>query len=386
MKWTVRILRSVVFMLLLQLLCIPAVSAEAGETYDFESQYETLLEQSGANELFSLLPEEGQTILSENGMEGIDQDALLNLNFFDFLQVLWSSVKQSWTAPFSLFATCMGVILLCALLNSLRSSFQESSTGRVFSVVAVIGMASAVILPISRRITESAAVIQDMSKFLLSFVPVYTGIVTASGKPVSATAYNACLVGIAQVIAQLAATVLVPLLGIYLALCLIGSASHEIKVEGITQTVKKAVILSLSFLLTIFVGLLSIQGSVAAAADSVALKTVKFAAGAFLPVVGGAISEAMNTLQGCMGVIRSCVGGFGILAIAASILPPILSILLMQLSLWLSAGVADTLEVTPLSSLLRSASSVLSLLFGILLVFAMLFIVSLSMMLALTSG
>ena len=325
-------------------------------------------------------------MLEKNGIQGADQASLLELNFFDFVGVLWGSIQKAWAQPLALLGTSMGILLLCALLNSMKSTFNESSTGKIFSAVSVIGMASAVILPISQRITESASLIQKMSEFLLSFLPVYTGVVTASGKPLSATAYNASLVGMAQVISQLAATVFIPLLGIYLALCLMGSTSACIQVDGIANAVKKTVIVALTCCLTLFVGLLSVQGSVAAAADTVALKTVKFAAGTFLPVVGGAISDAMNTVQGCLGLVRSCVGGFGILAILASFLPPVISILLMQLALWLSAGAADTLHVSPLASLLRSASSVLSLLLGILLVFAILFIVSISMMLALLGG
>lgn len=373
------------FLSLFLALSFSSVSAE-GTDEGWEDTYETLWEESGADGLFSLLPQDGQDLLEENGIQGADQASLLELNFFDFVGVLWGSIQKAWAQPLALLGTSMGILLLCALLNSMKSTFNESSTGKIFSAVSVIGMASAVILPISQRITESASLIQKMSEFLLSFLPVYTGVVTASGKPLSATAYNASLVGMAQVISQLAATVFIPLLGIYLALCLMGSTSACIQVDGIANAVKKTVIVALTFCLTLFVGLLSVQGSVAAAADTVALKTVKFAAGTFLPVVGGAISDAMNTVQGCLGLVRSCVGGFGILAILASFLPPVISILLMQLALWLSAGAADTLHVSPLASLLRSASSVLSLLLGILLVFAILFIVSISMMLALLGG
>lgn len=373
------------FLSLFLALSFSSVSAE-GTDEGWEDTYETLWEESGADGLFSLLPQDGQDLLEKNGIQGADQASLLELNFFDFVGVLWGSIQKAWAQPLALLGTSMGILLLCALLNSMKSTFNESSTGKIFSAVSVIGMASAVILPISQRITESASLIQKMSEFLLSFLPVYTGVVTASGKPLSATAYNASLVGMAQVISQLAATVFIPLLGIYLALCLMGSTSACIQVDGIANAVKKTVIVALTFCLTLFVGLLSVQGSVAAAADTVALKTVKFAAGTFLPVVGGAISDAMNTVQGCLGLVRSCVGGFGILAILASFLPPVISILLMQLALWLSAGAADTLHVSPLASLLRSASSVLSLLLGILLVFAILFIVSISMMLALLGG
>lgn len=372
---------------LLVLLLTPlAVWAEEDGGEDFDELFSELLEESGANELFGQLPEDSQALLRENGIDGVDQDAILSLNFWDLLRGGAAGLKAAAGQPLLLLTTSLGVILLCALLDSFKSSFAAQSHERVFSVVSVICVSAAVIGPIAQAILRTAELLREMSGFLLSFIPVYVGIVTASGKPVSGAAYNACLVGTAEVISRLAATVLVPLLGVYLAICLMGAASREIDMQGISKLVKNVVITALSLLLTVFVGLLGIQGTVAAAADTVTAKTLKFAIGSFVPVVGGAISEALGTLQGCMGVIRSAVGGFGIIAVAAAFLPPVLSILMMQLALSIAGGVGETLGVRQVSGLMKSASSVLSVLLGILLVFAMLFIVSISLMLALSAG
>lgn len=361
-------------------------SGDGTETEDFQQLYDSLLEESGAGDLFRLLPEEPKKLLEENGITGIDQESILSLNFWDLIQGGWTGLKASAQAPLIMLTATVGVILLCALLDSLKSSFSVQSHEGIFSVVSVVCISSAIVVPIAQMILKTAALLKSMSEFLLSFIPVYVGIVTASGKPVSGAAYNACLIGTIEVIARLAATVLVPLLAIYLAICLVGAASREIDMQGISKVVRNVVITSLSFLLTIFVGLLSIQGTIAAAADTVTMKTMKFAIGTFVPVVGGAISDAFNTVQSCMGVIKSTVGGFGILAIAAAFLPAIISLLLMQLSLAVAGGVADALGVKQVGGLMKSASGVLSILLGILLVFAMLFIVSVSIMMALSSG
>lgn len=356
------------------------------EAAAFQEQYDALLHESGADALFSQLPEDGQKLLEENGVDGVDQESLMGLSFWDVLGGIWSGVKSAAARPLTMLATSIGVILLCALLNSMKSSFQNPSFERIFSVMSVISLASVVILPIAQMITKTAALLKEMSGFMLGFVPVYVGIVSVSGKPVSAMTYNACVVGVAQIISRIASTVLVPLLAIYMALCLIGAASQEIGMEGISKAVKKVVTVALTFFLTVFVGLLSVQGTIAASADTVTLKTAKFAVSTFLPVVGGAIGDALNSIQGCVGVIRSTVGGFGIVAIAAAFLPSVITLLLMQLSLTIAGAVGEALGVDRVSSLMRTASSVLSLLLGILLVFAVIFIVSISLMLSLSAS
>ena len=155
--------------------------------------------------------------------------------------------------------------------------------------------------------------------------------------------------------------------------------------QPVSKLVQNGAVTLLTLLLTVFVGLLSVQGTVAAAADTVTTKTLKFAVSSFVPVVGGALGEAMNTVQGGLGLIRSAVGGFGILAAAAAFLPELLSILMMQLALSAAGAAADVLGVKEAGGLMKSASSVLSLLAGMLMVFGMLFVVSLSLMMAMSA-
>lgn len=149
---------------------------------------------------------------------------------------------------------------------------------------------------------------------------------------------------------------------------------------------KKVVIWTLGFLLTIFVGLLTIRGIVAGSADTVATKTTKFLLGSFVPVVGGALSEALNSVQGCMGVIRSSVGSLGIIVCVLTFLPLLLTILLLMGTLHLSAGVAELMSVEKVGGILKSAASVLSLIFGIILMFALLLVVSVTILLLIGMG
>lgn len=380
-----------IILYVLLLLVIGSCSVYAEETMDFftdemQEQYKELLENSGANDLFTLIPDEAQELINENQINSISPDSLMGINFFSFVKSIFISAKKTISRPLTILLSCIGVILLCSMLNSLKSSFNNSSYERVFSVVSVMCISTTIIIPIAQMITKTAEVIKQVSTFILSFVPVYVGIITASGKPISAVSYNISLISIVQVISRISASVLVPLLAIYLAFCLIGATSTEINIEGIARSVKTIVILVLSFLMTIFVGLLTVQGIVATSSDTVAIKATKFALSAFLPVVGTAISEALNSVQGCMGVIKSTVGGFGIVVIVATFLPSIVSVLLMQFSLSISASISEMMDTPRITSLLRSAASVLSLLLGILLVYFVLLVVSVTIMLTLSTA
>lgn len=395
MKYILKKVRIIIPIFIILILSVSHVNAEnywgeAGEINELEEeitkQYQELLGQSGAEELFSLIPDDARGTLEKNNIDTITPDTLIDIDIFSFIKGIFVTVRDSATKPLSMLLSCIGIIMLYALLNSFKSGFNDGSYERVFSVVSVICISSAIIMPIAQMITKAAELIKQISSFILSFVPVYVGIITASGKPISAVSYSVSLIGAVQVISRIAAVVLVPLLAVYLAFCLIGATSTQISIDGIARSVKNAVIVSLGFLMTVFVGLLTIQGIVASSSDTVTTKATKFAISTFLPVVGSAVSEAFNSVQGCLSLIKSTVGTFGIITLIAAFLPSIIAILLMQLSLSISSGIGDMLQCSRITSLLRSASSVLSLLLGILLIFFILLVVSIGIMLTLAGG
>lgn len=374
--------RLLVFIFAFTLIFFYAASPAFALTSEVD-EYDELIKSSGADRLFWLLPDETQEILTENGINGVQSEELIQLSIADVFHSILSGVMKNIKLPLTVFISCLGVILLSALLNSFKSTF--SAYENVFSAVSVICVSAVVMAPIAEIILSLSKLIENISNFLLSFIPVYVGIVTASGKPLSAAAYSATLLSTVEVVSRVACTVLVPLLGIYLAFCLIGSITDRVNIAGVARSVKTIVVTALGFMLTIFTGVLAIKGIVASSADTVAMKTAKFAVSAFLPVVGSAVSEALSSVQGSVNVIRSTVGVFGIVAVAAAFLPSIILTFLMQMSLSLSFGVSDCLQTHAITRLLDAAKSALSLILGILIVFAALFIISAGLMLTLKS-
>ena len=371
--------------LFLTIFAVP-VCAQESETIDNQQIMEEQLEISGADELYDQIPDSANEILENNGIDGINPDSLIGLSVGDFFQTLWDMVKSEIHLPLRIFITMIAVVMLCSLFRAFQATIAEKSYTNAFTVVSVLTVCAVMMSPIVDCITRASEAIRECSNFIVSFIPVFSGIVAASGKPITAAGYTSALVGTIQIIAQIAANFLVPLLGMYLAFCMVGSINDNINISGITATVRNVVIWTLGFLLTVFVGLLTLKGLVAGSADTVATKTTKFLLGSFVPVVGGALSEAYNSVQGCMGVIRSTVGSLGIIVCFLTFVPILLTILLLMGALHLSAGISELMSVEKVGSILKAGVSALSLIFGIILMFALLLIISVTILLMISTG
>lgn len=347
---------------------------------------EDILSESGADELYDMLPEETQNLLSEKGIESADAEALLDFSFSDLLGMIWDGVTDAASAPVKLFAAGAGLALLCSLTAQVGGTLREDSFSGLFHAASVL-CASAVIFPIVTGLFQTvSSILQSTGGFITAFVPVYSAILAASGQPVSAVLSETALLAVAQIISVVSSSVLIPLLTVYLALCMVGAVCPDLCMDGVTGAVKGIVTVAAGFLMTVFVGLLSLKGSLAGAADSVTLRTAKFAASAVFPVVGGAVSDALSSVQGSMSLLRSSVGGFASVAVMVMLLPPILSLLLTQAAMSAAAAVARILHADKVAALYQNAASAVSLLCGLTAVSGVLIVVSLGILIRAAGG
>ncbi len=377
MNWAVKLLA---ILFLLAGLSIPA--AAQSQEIDLQSQMDAV----GADELMDQLPGDAQELLDSAGVDGIDYKQLLSLTPAQFFHSIWQLVLEKLKQPMTTFCAVLGTVLLCALLDCLKTSLWEGNLSSVFSAVAAVCTSAAIAVPIINCITTTAGAIRDCSNFILAFVPVFSSVVTAAGQPVTATTYTVFLFGACQVVSQVVSGTLVPLMGIYLALCIVGSLTPGIDVVSVAKVIKSTVCWSLGFLLTIFVGLLSLQTVVASGSDTVVAKTAKFLIGSFVPVVGSALSDAFVATQGYMKLLKATVGAFGTLVAALTFLPIFLQTSIWYLTVNLTAAISSMLGIKQVSDILKSASAVLGVLIAVSLCVALLVIISTSLVLMASTG
>ena len=104
--------------------------------------------RQGRDELLGNLPQDAQSLLDDTGITGIDYKQLLSLSPKDFFQAVWQLVLERVRMPLTVFGSVLGTMLLCALLDSLKTSLWEGTLSSVFSAVAVVCIATSIIAPI----------------------------------------------------------------------------------------------------------------------------------------------------------------------------------------------------------------------------------------------
>ena len=198
--------------------------------------------------------------------------------------------------------------------------------------------------------------------------------------------YNVLLFGACQGISSLLQAAFVPVISCYLSLAIVTEVVPQMGLAGIVSGFKKLITWALGLTMTLFVGLLSLQSAVAGGGDNVAVKTTKFMISSLIPGVGGSLSELFMATQGCVQLVKSTVGAAGIVIAVLTFLPVLLRVALWQLVTAAGGIVGEMLGAGELSRLLKSVGSALSVMLAITLDYAMLFIVSTSLMILAFKG
>ncbi len=351
---------------------IPVSAAETDSTQSqddamFQEYYEQQAEDSGANDLPNYLPDDTKSQLDQMGISGVDWNSIQSIQpnsvFSQILKMLGEGVQ----APMKALLSLLGIMMLCALLNSMKINLGEKNMGGIMNLIGTLCICMVVITPIVQSIVKLTGVIQGASTFMLACIPVLVGIMIANGQTVTASSYNLLMLGTTNSISFLSAHFLAPCMNIFLGFSVVSAISPTLRLNTLCNTISKIVKWVLGFCMSVFTGLLTIQSLLGGSVDVNTNRTLRVVVSSFVPVVGSALGEALSTVQGCIKVLKGGVGAFGVLAVVFMFLPILIECLLWQMTLTVCAGIGDVFDLKEITSILNAASKVMSMMLAILL-------------------
>lgn len=359
---------------------------QATEDTSTQEIYESQLEDSGANSLIDNLPKDAQDQLQDLNISSPSWEELNSLSFGElFMKIISMAGEQSKT-PISVAAAVLAVVLLTALLDNFKQPFGAKPLGSVADAVTTLLISTILIFPIVTTIGKCANIISVSTAFMFAYVPVLVGIMIASGQATGATSYYYLMLGAGQVVNQVSTNLLIPFLNIFLGLSVTCSITPTLKLEGICQLISKITKWVLTFAMSLFVAILTFQTILSSAADSTGLRAARFAISSFVPIVGGALSEAFLTVQGCVKMLKSGVGIFAILGSALVFLPVILECVCWSITINISTICAEVFDLPQPAKILKSVGLVVNTLIAILLCVMTIFIISTAIILTVGGG
>jgi stage III sporulation protein AE len=327
---------------------------------DIINEYDGYLPESQKGSLYDFISGEKKFSLKE-WFRGI-----LNFAFHEFIvngKLLGSLILLT---VFSMF------------LQALQNSFEKSTISKVaysivFMVLIIIALNSFHVV-----IDYTNNAIETMIQFILALIPLLLALMATSGGVISAAFFHPVILFMMNTSGLFIQYVVLPLLFLSALLSIVSILTEHYKVTQLAGMLRNWSIGLLGMFLTIFLGVISVQGVSAAVTDGVAVKTAKFVTGNFVPVIGRVFTDATDTVISASLLLKNTVGLAGVAILLMIVAFPAVKILMVAFIYKFAAAILQPLGGGPVITCLDIMSK------SIIYVFAALGIVSLMFFLTIT--
>lgn len=330
-------MRKIILVVLILVLLIPCVYAEDSTGINTQPAEQEI-------------PEEALDVMPEIGAEDATD--------------LWGNVKEllfralgqsgdSLKASLRLCAILLALVLLC----SVAELPPGKKPGNAVAVVGALGISTVFIGTANTMISLAVRTVEDVSNYSAMMLPILASASAMSGGMASSSALYAGTVLFSQILMQLITKLLIPMLYFFLAVCTAEAALASDLLTELRELIGWLISKSLRILVYIFLGFLSITGVIAGAADAAAIRATKATISGMVPVVGGIISDASETLLASASILKSSIGVFGMIVILAICIVPFFRIGIPYLLLKVTSAISGTVALKPHVGLLKNFSS-----------------------------
>ncbi len=300
---------------------------------------------------------------------------------FSFQQWSQALVKfsfQEFIANGKLLGSLIMLTIFSLFLQSLQNAFEKSTVSKVaYSIVFMV----LVILALNSfhvAINYANETIGTMISFVLALIPLLLAIIAASGGVVSAAFFHPVILFLMNTSGVLMQYVILPLLFLAALLSIVSSLSENYKVTQLAQLLRNWSIGLMGLFLTVFLGVISVQGASTAVADGVTIRTAKFVTGNFIPVIGRMFTDATDTVVSASALLKNTIGIAGVAILLIIVAFPAIKILMIAFIYKFAAAILQPLGGGSIISCLDIISK------SVIYVFAALGIVSLMFFLTIT--
>ena len=278
------------------------------------------------------------------------------------------------------------IVVIHGILKSITDSLENSNVSQIIYFVQYI----LIVTLIMSNFTEIIKLIKETASNLVGFINVlipllltlmvYTGSITIS------TVLEPILLFVSNFIGNIIANILIPVVLIIVVFSVISKITERIQIERISKFLKSRVVWFLGIFLTIFVGIVSLEGTLSSSVDGITAKTAKAAVSSLIPVVGKVLGDVVDSVLGCGIILKNAVGAVGVIVIIGICIVPVIKVAVLSIMYSLASAIVEPVADTKIVKLLEEMSGVFKLLLAILCSLSVILIIGVTMVVKISNS
>ena len=302
--------------------------------------------------------------------------------FQKILKLLGAEVNTSLRTLISILV----IIVIHGILKSITDSLENKNISQIIYFVQYILIVTLIMSNFTEIINLVKSTANDLVGFINMLMPllltlmIYTGSITTSSilEPVILFAIN--------LIGNLIKDILIPVVFIIVIFSIISKISDRIQIEKLSKFLRSSVVWGLGVILTIFVGVVSLEGTLSSSVDGITAKTAKTAVSTVIPVVGKILGDVVDSVLGCGIILKNAIGIVGVIVVISICIMPIIKIAILCIMYSLASAIIQPIADDKIVKILDEMGGVFKLLLGILCSLSVLLIVGITLVVKISNS
>ena len=354
---------------------------------DIDQTYEEQKETFGINSFI----EEAEEYSGEF-FEDIDIGEVLNSAISGNIDnnMLYSKIFNLFGAEVVKGLTSLASILIIIIIHSILKSISENLNNENISKLIFYIEYIAIVTIIMSNFSEVIQTVRDTANnlvgFMNSLIPILILLMLFTGSITTSTIMEPLILFIINFIGTLIQNLLIPITLIVAVLSIVSKISDKVQIDNLSKFMKSGVVWILGIVLTVFVGVLSLEGNLSSSIDGVTAKTAKTVVSTAIPVVGKILGDAVDSVLGCGVVLKNAVGFVGVIIIIGICIMPILKLGILTIAYKLTSAVSEPIADGKIVKLLDQIGDIFKILLAILTSLSVLVIVGTTLVIKISNS
>lgn len=212
------------------------------------------------------------------------------------------------TSSIKVIGSILVIIVVHSVLKSISESLENDGISKLIYYVQYI----LIITIIMTNFSDIVKMVQDTTVNLVAFmnmlVPLLITLMVSTGSIATSGMLEPIILFAINFLGNIIQGIIIPLILIFTSLIIISKLSDKVKIDKLAKTLHSGVIWFLGIILTIFVGIISLEGTMSSSVDGITAKTAKTVVSTAIPVVGKILGDAVDTVLRRRNSIKKCSG------------------------------------------------------------------------------
>ena len=263
-------------------------------------------------------------------------------------------------------ACILAIIIIHSILKSISESIENDSVSKLIYYVQYIAIITIIMGNFSDIINLVKETTTNLIGFMNTLIPVLISLMVYTGSITTTSILEPIILFMINFIGNLIQDILIPVILIITSISIISKISDRVQINKISKFLKSSTVWLLGTILTIFVGVVSLEGTLSSSVDGITAKTAKAIVSSAVPVVGKILGDVVDSVLGCGVILKNAVGFVGVIIIIGICILPILKLTVLTFSYKLVASVSEVIADDKIVKLLDEIADIFKILLAIL--------------------